>query len=176
MGDTDCEGIPGDGALACHGAPENGWAGSSPGVCLPAANDAVGREKLEEVPWFCLDNCGSKGSGFACLYDQLKNKPGEIDLEHAQCVDVFGDAPAGFCEFQPGGYVALPDAECTSDDYMECCQAECGPGPGESCQDWGYPESYVCDAENVQPGNCVPEDCANPKNFPAMLSYCKMFW
>lgn len=183
QGDEDCQGFLEDGALSCHGGPENGWKGGSPGTCLPSAGEEKGRERLEELPWFCLDNCGSKGSGFACLFDQLKNHPGNVSLPHAQCVDVLGDGPAGFCESQPGGFFAPPGAKCPGkfkEDWMKCCHSECGPGEDWSCSDWGFPVpgAYACDygAKKTTPAHCVPVACAGEKISQNLENFCPMYW
>lgn len=181
--DTDCGGVLGDVQLRCHGATSDGWKGSQPGTCLPdeGAADGKGRDRLLDVPWFCLDNCGSKGNGFYCLYDQLRNAAPSIDLPHAQCVDVFNDAPAGYCEALPGGAFAPPSASCGPNNPGACCQDECDPQDPQmpTCQDWGYPDAWVCDKYSdigVQYGHCVPPGCGVFDTYNEHPFFCEMFW
>lgn len=133
--------------LGCFGAPANGWAGSDPDVCLPSASSAAGRERLTDMPWFCLDNCGSKGSNYTCLYDQLEPW---IDNDHAHCVEAVAcDTPAGYCE--EGGAMCSVEASCAL-DWDQCCVAECASD--NDCDALGFPGSYSCSA-----GACVPTEC-----------------
>lgn len=106
--------------LGCHGAPANGRGGSDPGVCLPSASSVQGRDRLVDMPWFCLDNCGAKGSYYACLCDQLAPS---IENDHARCVEAVAcDTPAGSCE--SGGAMCSVEASCAF-DWGQCCVAEC---------------------------------------------------
>ena len=176
--DDDCGGLDGGLDLACWGATANGWAGSRPGICLPSASSPAGRERVTELPWFCLDNCGSKGSSYTCAYDQLTLFPPGIDLLHAQCVDMFCSSPVGFCELS--GRYCEPEASCPGnddEDWEPCCAGECTAH--SDCDALGYPEFYVCDFGadiGVSTGHCVPPECATESFYLDNQSYCSMFW
>ena len=165
--DDDCGGLDGGLDLACWGGTANGWAGNAAGVCLPAANNDAGRERLTELPWFCLDNCGSKGSSYTCADDQLTLFPPGIDLLHAQCVDMFCSAPAGFCELT--GKYCDPEASCSGNlpaQWEGCCGGECTTE--QDCDALGFPDDYVCDFGadiGVSTGHCVPQECATKAFF-----------
>lgn len=158
--DDQCNNGLDDELLACHGAPANGWAGSAPGKCLPAANTPQGRQRLVEMPWFCLDNCGSKGSNYTCLYDQLAPA---IENDHARCVEsVACTPPAGYCEAQ-GAKMCDVEATCFG-DWQDCCVSECSTTT--ECTDMlGFPHFYECSA-----GSCVPPECNG-----SFSSYCNLY-
>lgn len=145
--DEQCDTELDDQVLSCHGATANGWLGSSPGTCLPSASSTEGREDLTAMPWFCLDNCGSKGSNYACIYDQFD---GTYDNDHGRCSEtVVCDAPAGWCE--SGSGMCELEASCPG-DWDDCCVAECSSNA--ECDLLGFPGSYSCDT-----GSCVPAGC-----------------
>jgi hypothetical protein len=171
--DADCQGLDTE-PLVCWGSTENenGWAGSRPGRCMPSPDTLQGRDRLEEIPWICLDNCGSKAGGanfepYVCVYDQLE--PG-LSFAHAQCVDwAFCSSPPGNCESQ--GLFCDPEV-LTCPDPDDCCVSECFDQ--QHCIDLGYPNFYQCDFTGGTSGHCVPPGCANPKTLPD--SYCSMFF
>jgi hypothetical protein len=176
--DGNCGGLDG-GALACWGSSDQGWAGNRDGICLPSAASAQGRDALEELPWFCLDNCGSKGFHYRCVYDQLRDSPPGIDLLHAQCLDVICSSPVGFCEALPEAAFCNVDASCPGndeDDWLDCCTGECFAQ--EDCAAIGYPNHYECDFLSIGTsyGHCVPPECAIEDFFNGNQNYCFMFW
>lgn len=155
--DEDCEGFD-DEDLDCHGAPLNGWSGSEQGTCLPSASSPAGRERLTEMPWFCLDNCGSKGSNYRCLYDQLE--PSVVN-GHGQCVDAVScDPPVGYCE--EGGDFCDSGASCGG-NFDDCCLAECSSN--DDCDLFGFPDHYECSA-----ASCVPPECNG-----SFSAYCQLY-
>ncbi len=165
--------------LVCWASSDQGWAGSQPGRCLPGSGTAQGRDRLEEVPWFCLDNCGSKGSNYRCIYDQLRDTPPGIDLPHAQCLDVTCGAPVGFCEELPEAAFCDVDATCpgvTEEEWSGCCVGECTTK--QDCGALGYPDHYECDFATIGTtyGHCVPPECASPPFYNGNQLYCRMFW
>jgi len=147
-----------DELLSCFGAPANAWPGSKPGICLPSAGSPQGRDRLVDMPWFCLENCGSKGSNYTCLYDQLA--PG-IDNDHARCVETSAcSAPSGFCE-QAGATMCDVEASCAN-DWQQCCVDECTAT--DNCT-IGFPDFYACSA-----GACVPPECNG-----SFSDYCQLY-
>jgi hypothetical protein len=144
--------------LGCHGAPADGWGGSDPGVCLPSASSVQGRERLVDMPWFCLENCGSKGSNYTCLYDQLEPSIGN---DHARCVEAVAcDPPAGYCE--SGGAMCSVETSCAF-DWDQCCVAECTTDV--DCEMLNFPGFYQCSA-----GSCVPSECNG-----SFSEYCSLY-
>lgn len=159
--DDECDGLDAE-DLDCFGAPANGWQGSKPGTCLPSASSVQGRQRLVDMPWFCLDNCGSKSGGgnntYACLYDQLG--PSYV-ADHGQCTDVaFCSAPTAHCE--SAGDFCDPEAVCAL-EWDDCCVAECSGNA--DCTGLGFPAFYACDA-----GSCVPGDCIG-----SFSQYCSLY-
>ena len=156
--DGDCQGL--EDGLRCSGSEtDGGWpGGGGGGVCLPAPIGENGREALEEMPWFCLDNCQVLGTmqGWVtpvCLY-----RDGGVDLSHGHCVDLDMDTSY----FMPG----------------ECEETNLVPGPADECVNectvhadcpgLGFPATYFCDSG----GHCVPPECAgNGVDF----SYCMLY-
>ncbi|WP_437731376.1 hypothetical protein [Sorangium sp. So ce1335] len=167
--DDACSALGDD--LICWGATNNlasesNWKSDLPGRCMPSSATPAGRERLTEVPWICLDNCGAKAGGgkpdtYVCAYDQLDHY-----LPHAQCVYTNTSSP-GYCESK--GLHTDVDASCPL-DWDDCCVSECHSEA--ACDSLGFPASYVCDMSGG-PGHCVPDGCANPKTLPNDL--CSMF-
>ncbi|MFT3775911.1 MAG: hypothetical protein QM820_61995 [Minicystis sp.] len=163
--DEECGALGDD--MICWGATHNlasesNWKSDLPGRCMPTSANPAGRERLSEVPWICLDNCGAKAGGgpgtYVCAYDQL------LPLAHAQCIDALASFPA-YCESK--GQWFDPDNTCGDPDG--CCD-ECSAT--RPCTDLGFPASYQCDM-NGEHGHCVPDGCANPKTLPS--DFCSMF-
>jgi hypothetical protein len=140
--DEQCTGLGDD--YACWGGRLAGWpnAPDLSGKCLPAATTADGREALEEMPWFCLDNCAAidayQGWGMAC--------------DHGTCVHILGGcepyANPGECEAS-GGFCEIGDAQ------VDPCVAECDIDT--TCGSRRFPEDYVC--TDPVAGRCVPQGC-----------------
>lgn len=160
--DEQCDGLDAE-DLDCLGAPANGWAGSTPGTCLPTTSTPAGRGRLEELRWFCLDNCGSKGGGdpdsFACTYDQLPHP-----LDHAECIAVSGacSASEAYCESSGANLVCNLDATCPGDED-QCCSVECSNDT--DCTLLGFPDFYSCNS-----GSCVPPECIG-----SFSAYCQLY-
>jgi hypothetical protein len=151
--------------LSCWGAPGK-WPGTDrPGTCLPSGSDPASRERLTEMPWFCLDNCGTKGDSYVCLYDQAG-----LAIEHGECVSHTASGMFGSCEEL--GLVANPNAQpgCTGET---CCMQECTKT--EDCKAlWGFPEDYVCDIGKGTYGHCVIDGCGTGKA-DVDPAFCNLF-
>ena len=166
--DEECGGkdaIP----LACAGSPESGFREGGPGTCLPSPDSPGGRGLLVSEPWFCLDNCASKGSSpeqYACLFDQF---PSRLQA-HGECADVQScSVLTGLCE--QGGQMCDADAICIGDDEA-CCKAECAKD--QDCVDLGFPpDAYVCDPKDGATAKCVPLGCAGDKVTDPM--FCALY-
>lgn len=155
-----CDGLDSE-DLDCFGAPADGWQGGKDGTCLPSAATPAGRERLIDLPWFCLDNCGAKSGGgddtYVCIYDQLGP---EYVAAHGQCTDaVFCSAPSGHCE-SAGQFC---DTEASCNDWDDCCVAECSNDA--HCDGLGFPDDYSCDA-----GSCVPFTCVG-----SFSQFCSLY-
>jgi len=159
---SDC--ASGDG-LSCYGSADQGYAPIGSGTCLPDGSSVASREKLTDMPWFCLDNCAAlNGYGqngvSACAYDQL---PG-FQFDHGTCVNITAscDVLPGMCEEQGRicGFVGPNDTD--------QCQAECEDDL--DCGDRGFPDWYACDAFGAPDRHCVPPECANSSS-----EYCGLF-
>lgn len=151
--DADCQGH--EEGLMCWGA-DDVWPGQSGGgKCLPAPVGKDGREALEEMPWFCLDNCVSLG------IFQDWNVPGCLFRQsgpawpHGTCVDLSPDGPCmpGECQDSEG--------ECGVQHCVECTVHT-------DCPVLGFPDDYACDSG----GHCVPPECAGPE---IDFAYCQLF-
>lgn len=181
---SECEGV--EEGLRCWGADDEGWSSGSQGTCLPDGNDPVSREKLTEMPWFCLDGCASISpsgdpSATGCLYRQ-----GGFNLLHGECVDVIftpGILIAGQCEDEQdsraqtsetvnlnkcGGEADLPGGDIV-------CKPECQCH--SDCPALGFPDDYGCSlfigTGGTSVGRCVPPECLNPKN--DLIGLCQLF-
>jgi hypothetical protein len=139
------------------GRRRRGWPGNAGGgKCLPAANSEDGREALEELPWFCLDNCAAMGqlqdwSDPGCLFQ------GSVNLTHGACVDLSG----GTLDCMPG--------ECEETNLVcgaSGCTTECTTT--EDCPILGFPDTYGCDSG----GHCVPPECVNAD---IDFAYCNLY-
>ena len=166
--DSECQAL-GDASLVCWGGDDQGWPGTASGRCMPAADTPQGRDALGDVPWICLESCTSRGGGdpdrFVCMYDQ---RDPEVQMGHAQCVDIVGcTAPAGWCE--QSGQLCDTEEICAV-DFDDCCVAECTQDA--QCATLGFPASYVCDSDPGLPGFCVPNGCDAPA---ADQDFCDMF-
>ena len=156
VSDQECAGLDAT-PLACAGSPESGFREGGPGTCLPSPDTSGGRGLLVSEPWFCLDNCASKGSSpdqYACLFDQFPSRP----QAHGECADVQFCSLTGFCE--EGGQMCDADAICIGDD--DCCKAECASD--KDCIELGFPAGdYVCDPKGGETAKCVPAACTGDK-------------
>lgn len=169
--DADCTeaGLDGGVTLACLGSPESGFQGDRPGTCLPSAGTQGGRDLLVDQAWFCLDNCGSKGSfdqQYACAFDQFPNAL----QPHGECTDVAfcSTVQTGYCE--AAGLFCVPDATCSGDD-ANCCKPECGSKT--DCELLGFPDHYQCDVVSGGVGKCVPDECIGEKI--VSQAYCALY-
>jgi hypothetical protein len=180
----DCAGE--EEGLRCWGAPDEGWSPGSRGTCLPDGNDPTSRERLTEMPWFCLDGCGSISpsgdwAATGCLYRQAG-----FDLNHGECVDdVFtpGVLLAGQCEAEEDGRAQTSETVNLNNCAMEAelplgdivCEAECACH--EDCPALGFPDDYGCSifigTGGTSVGRCVPPECLNPNT--DLLGLCQMF-
>ncbi|MEL6546090.1 MAG: hypothetical protein AAFQ82_15790, partial [Myxococcota bacterium] len=154
---SECQGFEDN--LRCVGsASEEGWPGGGPGTCLPDPGTGDGREELEEMPWFCLDNCeaidGYGGQAAAACYYRGVNG---LQAQHGTCVQlVFSclEGIEGVCEIENGHMCkdggAGPDV----------CEPECVAD--SDCPALGFPANYVCDSEWFSPAHCVPPECHGP--------------
>lgn len=142
--DVECEGIEDN--LVCWGSEDHGWGPSgTPGTCLPSPDFDSGRAALKDLPWFCLDNCGSIASGDpACVYDQTYP-----EFSHGTCVDWSASCWVDDCPFGQGCCEAT-GRRCLDDDV---CRPECFDDEG-NCGALGFPSHYVCNN-----GYCVPLGC-----------------
>ena len=164
--DADCGGVEAD--LSCSGSEDKGWGRSGGGTCLPDPDVGDNKERLTEMPWFCMDNCDSIDSSddgmTACVYNQLAG----FDFAHGTCVDFLGS-----CEVEDIG--SLP-GQC-EEQGMHCfveddqCRPECEKS--EDCGALGFPDWFACDMDGV--AKCVPSFCAGPA-LPGVGSYCALFF
>lgn len=156
----DCQGVEAD--LSCWGLESDGWGDNGGGQCLPSANTPAGKEALEEMPWFCLDNCDAidaySNGMTACVFNQTS-----LDFPHGECVDLLSSCP----DMQPG--------ECEesgwSCDFSDSCEQECQEH--SDCSAQGFPDWYLCDAQGdvtFMPAHCVPPECVNTSS-----SYCSLY-
>jgi len=157
--DADCAGIELN--LGCWGGNEAGWpqAPSGSGTCLPDATTPDGRDALEGMPWFCLENCEAtdQWSGMAeCIYNQAS-----YAFDHGTCVHQDscggGFGYPGACE--EAGMVCNGDNACEP-----VCETD------QDCVDIGFPAGYVC-REVDTTAACVPPECAGGD----LLGYCGLF-
>ncbi|MFN3201427.1 MAG: serine hydrolase domain-containing protein [Bradymonadia bacterium] len=158
--DAACQGIEPD--LTCWGLESNGWGPSDHGQCLPSANSPASRERLEEMPWFCLDNCdaidASADGTVGCVFNQTS-----LEFSHGECVD-FNASCAGLMpgECEENGF------SCSHDDV---CEQECQTHT--DCAAQGFPEWYECDGLGdvaFGPSHCVPPECTNTSS-----AYCDLY-
>ncbi|MEL7305090.1 MAG: hypothetical protein AAGJ56_04585 [Myxococcota bacterium] len=162
---SDCQGFEDN--LRCVGsASEEGWLGGGAGTCLPDPGTHDGREAIEEMPWFCLDNCGAidgyAGTVGGCYY----RRTGPLVTQHATCINPLFtclDTVAGVCEIEEG--MMCKDGG----DGPDVCEQECLFD--SDCQELGFPAHYVCDSATYAPAHCVPPDCLNPGSHPLFCSF-----
>ena len=154
-----------DGPLRCWGLQDDGWGPSPGGICLPDDGTPAGRERLSEMPWFCVDNCEALAPGqgwpMACVFDQSP----DLDFPHGECVDLIG------CGGLLPGECEASGRRC--DQQADACVDECVFD--SDCTKWGFPPHYVCNAQFGSPGRCVPPACANPKSAEFGGPYCALF-
>lgn len=156
---ADCD-FPDEPDLKCVGSPqEEGWPGSARGTCLPDPGTSDGQEALEEMRWFCLDNCDAI-DGYAshvggCYFDQWDTK-----ADHGVCVNTLNTCDGisqGTCE-------AENQMVCRDAGPPDVCEEECTSSA--QCATLGFPSHYVCDNATFYPGHCVPPSCAGPSANP----------
>lgn len=157
---AQCDGLDGD--LQCWGLEEDGWGPSEGGTCLPVTHHAAGREKLEEMPWFCLDNCGAidayDDGSVVCAFKQT-----DLDFPHGECVDLLSNCSG----MQPGECEESGD----SCNFNDVCEQECQTQ--QDCVSQGFPDWYECDANGdvtFSPAHCVPPECTD-----ASSAYCALY-
>ncbi len=149
--------------LSCWGSNDMGFQSIGVGTCLPKET-----AKLEQLPWFCLDNCASISidgkNGAACVYRQVPY----LELDHGTCVNFAtscGEVVPGLCE--QAGKICRIDPKTKQD----VCVAECKTKA--DCAKNGFPDTYECDAEGklgYQNGHCVPAGCGSDAS-----AYCNLF-
>lgn len=161
--DADCEGF--EDGLSCVGSTASeGWAGGVGGRCLPDRGTASGREALEELRWFCLDNCdaidGHAGAVGGCYFNQK-----EIQVDHGTCVSTVDQ-----CD-------GVPRAVCESEG-LRCSDGGAGPDTCDveclvhaDCQALGFPPDWVCDSAVSDTPHCVPPECADGDTW----SFCALY-
>ncbi|RMG98648.1 MAG: hypothetical protein D6705_05365, partial [Deltaproteobacteria bacterium] len=162
---TDCDAVPADGPLRCWGLPGEGWAGSGGGICLPDDGTPAGRDRLAEMPWFCVDDCEAIAPGpgwpMGCVFDQSPS----LGFAHGECVDMIS------CEGELAGVCEESTGRCDQD--ADACEVECLEAA--DCAAQGFPPYYVCNAATHSTPRCVPPACANPKSAVFGGPYCALF-
>jgi hypothetical protein len=164
---ADCTGVEPD--LACFGSSaDQGWAANAGGTCLPDPDVGNNKEKLSEMPWFCLDNCDAidhhDNGVTACVFNQLPN----LSFAHGTCVDFMASCKVddvtmpGLCEEQ-GKHCFIADSE-------NQCLPECETHA--DCPALGFPDWYACDMDGTP--KCVPTFCAGDGLTPP-ADYCSLF-
>lgn len=159
---ADCSGIE-DGLVCVGSSTEEGWIGGVVGQCLPDPGVLSGQEELEEMRWFCLDNCdsidGNGGEVGACYFNQHT-----AFVDHGTCINTLnecGSPSPGICE--EDGNVCRENNE-----GGEVCEPECDAST--DCSNLGFPAHFVCD--DFSPGHCVPAACAGNNE---LSSFCELY-
>lgn len=157
--DSDCSGVEPN--LRCWGGVQEGWthAPGSTGTCLPDASTPASRDELEDMPWFCLENCAATDQWdemATCVYNQSN-----YAFDHGTCMH----------QSSCGGGYNHPGA-CEEDGMVCDGNSDCLPvcDSDADCHDVGFPQSYVC-RDVGDTAACVPPQCAGGD----LLGYCGLF-